>query len=471
MEIIDLRWLALLFIVIAFGELLVCPESCSRERQRDCEEASLHFYWAARKAVVVAPTFSGESSDLVRAGILITRYLVHQSRISESWLTGSFAVRMAQAQGMHIDGANWQLPRKVLEKRRRLWATLYNLDRTICLALGRPYTIHEKHCTEVTVPNIWVDLMTSDEAKAAQPQDVLDPTPGIYYQFHQPLSKILGQIHDECFGVSQPNTSHVSYDKILAFDKDILAWKDTLPPYFRLENPDVSMDELRPYLYWQRLYLHSAYHFARITLHRKYVFLPSVTDRFRYSREACISSACADLGMKLQIHRPTMADTLKFHLSTSKFFSSALVLSIMAVRDPLSRTTEAIMGDLKAYCDKQKADSWVNDFELAEIKVVELCIANVSRSRRESRAQVRPELLDGPSESHRQVQHTDGRHQEWPAQANTLAMPDYNMEEFVSQITSGAGIDSGSDFGRDLLDLWFGPGQNFLDFSDTQPFQ
>jgi hypothetical protein len=58
--------------------------------------------WAARRAIVIAPSFYGESSDLVRAGLLVTRYLLHTRKLTESWLTISFAMRMAQAQGMHV---------------------------------------------------------------------------------------------------------------------------------------------------------------------------------------------------------------------------------------------------------------------------------------------------------------------------------------------------------------------------------
>lgn len=77
MATVDLRWLSLLFIILAFSEFLDCPQSCSLETQQDREESSLHFYWAARKCVVIALTFSGESADLVRAGILNTRYLIY----------------------------------------------------------------------------------------------------------------------------------------------------------------------------------------------------------------------------------------------------------------------------------------------------------------------------------------------------------------------------------------------------------
>lgn len=57
---VDLRWLSLLFVVLAFAELLDCPQDASLDTQRDREETSVHYFWASRKAIVIAPTFSGE---------------------------------------------------------------------------------------------------------------------------------------------------------------------------------------------------------------------------------------------------------------------------------------------------------------------------------------------------------------------------------------------------------------------------
>jgi hypothetical protein len=47
------------------------------------EEASRSWYWASRRAIVGAPTFYGESLDIVRAGSLVTWYLVINRRAPE----------------------------------------------------------------------------------------------------------------------------------------------------------------------------------------------------------------------------------------------------------------------------------------------------------------------------------------------------------------------------------------------------
>ena len=64
--------------------------------------------------------------------------------------------------------------------------------------------------------------------------------------------------------------------------------------------------------------------------------------------------------------------------------SSGLVLGVLVVRDPLSARAALILEDLTAYYGKQNSDPWANEFALAEVRVIELCISSARRSRQES---------------------------------------------------------------------------------------
>lgn len=457
---VDLRWLALLFMVLAFAELLDCPMDASTEIQRRSEETSVQFFWASRKAIVLAPTISGESPDLVRAGILVSRYLLYFGRKTESWLTSSFAIRMAQAQGMHLDGESWGLPPKVLETRRRLWCTLSSLDRSFSLATGRPYTVNDKHCMQMKISNIWLDDKSDGDVAHTLEKPVSDPTPAIYYHYQQQMSAILGNIQDECFSIIPTTTSYATYEKKLDFDKTLIAWADNLPSYFRLVDPDKSMDIDRSFLPWQRMYLHSSYHFARITLHRTYVLLESLTDRFEYSRHACISSACADLRMKLNFRPSSMAERLKAGIGMHSLFNSALILGIIAVKEPFATQTRAILEDLTAFCEKQRNDIWVNEFSLAEIKVVELCITSSKRSGRDCRDQ-HSRRRDGTSLA---------RDLGTATPISNLPVPHHGSDYPVRPLNPDLSTTNESRLGdhESWLDNWFGPMRNFPDPIDFQ---
>ncbi|KKY37838.1 putative transcription zf-fungal binuclear cluster type [Diaporthe ampelina] len=416
---IDLRWLALLFIVMAYGVLLDCPKPRNKEAQREVHETSQRFYWAARRAIVIAPTFYGESTDLVRAGVLVTRYLIYTRRVPESWLTTSFAMRMAQAQGMHIDGERWRLPRKETETRRRLWSNLYMLDKTIALALGRPFAIVDQQCFVKQASNVWLDELDDQEAAAVPEAALSEPTASVFSRLAHELAAVVGKIQERCFGLFT-----VSYETVLALDKEIESWRSRLPPYFELDDPDTSKDQRLPFLPWQRLHLHSMYHFARVTLHRPFLLRQSITNRYKYSHDICIASACADLDMGLKLFSQPLNDRLKWSLGPHNLFNSALVLGIIAVRDPHSRRSQAILEDLAAYCEMQRNDVWLNEFALAEVKIVELCVKKARQSQPAAPNQMLPLALADPPE--RPVQ-SAGRTNVMPTQPQLLVeSPDFD---------------------------------------------
>ncbi|OLN97080.1 putative transcriptional regulatory protein C1F7.11c 2 [Colletotrichum chlorophyti] len=396
---IDLRWLALLFIVMAYGVLLDCPKPRNKEVQREVHETSQRFYWAARRAIVIAPTFYGESTDLVRAGVLVTRYLIYTRRVPESWLTTSFAMRMAQAQGMHIDGERWRLPRKETETRRRLWSNLYMLDKTIALALGRPFAIVDQQCLVKQASNVWLDDLDDEEAANVQEAPLSRPTASVFSRLAHELAVVVGKIQERCFGLFT-----VSYETVLTLDQEIEIWRSRLPPYFELEDPDTSKDETLPFLPWQRLHLHSMYHFARVTLHRPFLLRQSITNRYKHSHDVCIASACADLEMGLKLFNQPLNDRLKWSLGPHNLFNSALVLGIIAVRDPHSRRSQAILEDLAAYCEMQRNDVWLNEFALAEVKIVELCVKKARQSQRPPASALVPLALASASPGIRPLQ-------------------------------------------------------------------
>ncbi|KAH0292678.1 hypothetical protein KCU62_g1960, partial [Aureobasidium sp. EXF-3399] len=192
------------------------------------------------------------------------------------------------------------------------------------------------------------------------------------------------------FSVASATDSSASYDEVMQIEDLLQLWKDTLPSYFSLD-ADLRMDHQYSYLRWHRHYLHTAFHFARITLHRAFLFRSSITDRFRRSRDACISSACADLQIKLSLHNPTTSERIKADLGTQQLSNSALILGVIAVQSPQAPQTEGILNDLQSYCYQQHHDPWANEFGLAEARVVELCIARTLQARQSSaNSQVNP---------------------------------------------------------------------------------
>ncbi|KAL7412058.1 fungal-specific transcription factor domain-containing protein [Mrakia frigida] len=369
---IDMRWLALLFIVLAYGCLLGWTEDEGAEGIRDRDEGAKTWYWAARRAIMSSPTFHGESLDIVRATILVTFYLVNQRRAPEAWLLISYAARFAQAQGLHIDGSRWNLSLREAEIRRRLWAQLYCLDRSISLFLGRPLSIQNDQSMVVAPANIHDSELDAPPSPA---RPLSSPTKSTFLILHKSLSSIIGSMQNLCFGIQPTSFRHV-----LQSDAAMVSWSQDLPPHFRFDEPDTSLDVQLPWLVSQRISLHSKFHLSRLSLHRPFLLRAIVAEEFSASRDACVASAFGDMSLRLQ-----MSDAhpiTRFHwMVVSGGFNAASIMGIVLIRDPWGPLSERILRELKQYLAIQRDTVRREHFLDAEIRVIEMCLLKAERAR------------------------------------------------------------------------------------------
>lgn len=73
----------------------------------------------------------------------------------------------------------------------------------------------------------------------------------------------MGRIAYHTFSIQLPD-----YSTVINLDKELLAWRETLPTFLSVTNPDTSLDAAHPYLFVQRHLLAGEWYYARITLNR-----------------------------------------------------------------------------------------------------------------------------------------------------------------------------------------------------------
>jgi hypothetical protein len=112
----------------------------------------------------------------------------------------------------------------------------------------------------------------------------------------------MGRIAYHTFAIQLPD-----YSTVLNLDRELLAWRDALPAFFAIANPDTSLDAEHPYLFVQRHLLACEWFYTRITLNRWVTQVSSADSRpyllrrkpqdgrYSYSKNAAIESATADL--------------------------------------------------------------------------------------------------------------------------------------------------------------------------------
>jgi hypothetical protein len=73
----------------------------------------------------------------------------------------------------------------------------------------------------------------------------------------------MGRIAFHTFAIRLPE-----YSTVLNLDGELLAWRESLPGFFNMTEPDRSFDKEHPYLFVQRHLLACEWYYTRITLNR-----------------------------------------------------------------------------------------------------------------------------------------------------------------------------------------------------------
>ncbi|WVR08046.1 hypothetical protein IAU60_005091 [Kwoniella sp. DSM 27419] len=279
-----LKWLPLMFIVLAIATLSAPHELVPRDDQLGW---SRRFYGSARSGLEYAKALQRDNLDVLFAGLLASRYMLLTRRPAE----GSTPLTTAFQVGLYRDGTVLNMTdKREIEIRRRAWSMLYHLDRTISLLVGRPASISDAH-TDTLIPANLDDeeVESGDFDPAGHP--LTKPTQYTYVIVRHKLAEIMGRIGYHTFTIQLPD-----YATVLNLDRELLTWRDALPPFFSMSNPDTSLDKTHPYLFVQRHLLACEWFYTRITLNRPYLLRRKPQDsRYAYSKNAAIESARADL--------------------------------------------------------------------------------------------------------------------------------------------------------------------------------
>jgi len=134
-------WAAMFLAVLAVGRLFT-PDD---EHLRGFTAGSL--LETARS--LIDPWNNNYTLDDARALVLMTIALNEMNLKSAAWSWLGHAVRVAQDLGLHSELGPWAVIEG--EMRRRTWWTVYILDRTLALELGRPTMIDDADC-DVSLP-------------------------------------------------------------------------------------------------------------------------------------------------------------------------------------------------------------------------------------------------------------------------------------------------------------------------------
>ncbi|KAJ5928721.1 hypothetical protein N7466_007677 [Penicillium verhagenii] len=202
--------------------------------------------------------------------------------------------RLAQRMGYHRDASHFpDITPYQGEMRRRVWATVTNLDVMLSLSVGLPRLLREFQSDTAPPRNLLDSDFDEDTTELPPSRPITYSTPCQWLVAKTKLTTMLGIITDFSTSIRRPN-----YAEVMRLDKLLL---DTYleNPEFLLERPLNQSLMDTPETILHRIQLVTLLAKARCVLHYRYLAASRSDERYSYSRSTCIGAALKIL----QYHR------------------------------------------------------------------------------------------------------------------------------------------------------------------------
>ncbi|KAJ5923432.1 hypothetical protein N7454_008677 [Penicillium verhagenii] len=202
--------------------------------------------------------------------------------------------RLAQRMGYHRDASHFpDITPYQGEMRRRVWATVTNLDVMLSLSVGLPRLLREFQSDTAPPRNLLDSDFDEDTTELPPSRPITYSTPCQWLVAKTKLTTMLGIITDFSTSIRRPN-----YAEVMRLDKLLLdTYLDN--PEFLLERPLNQSLMDTPETILHRIQLVTLLAKARCVLHYRYLAASRSDERYSYSRSTCIGAALKIL----QYHR------------------------------------------------------------------------------------------------------------------------------------------------------------------------
>ncbi|KAI1845907.1 hypothetical protein JX265_011197 [Neoarthrinium moseri] len=239
----DCSFVCLAHAAFALGSqwtTLAKPDGSRSNLNTDDSDPGRIFYNQARSLIPDVIDFPGLRS--VQAPFVLGVYLLPASAIGSSYIYLGLALRKALAMDLHLNTDELNLSEEEKEIRRRVWWSIYSLERSSTVKLNRPRSIN-------------TSIITVSLPKPCPPLDNIQRFNNIE---HQIADARLMMILDK---VAEPLEWSATQSLPIQLESDLKAWKRSLPASLKLQN----MLPQSP-CYRATFHLYSNYYFSWIAM-------------------------------------------------------------------------------------------------------------------------------------------------------------------------------------------------------------
>ncbi|KAL1302497.1 hypothetical protein AAFC00_002887 [Neodothiora populina] len=338
-------------------------------------ELSISYRRTTAQCLVLADT-SVPMAQMLEALLLHLQAEYSRSRDAETGvlMISCICVRMAMRMGYHRDPRPYPtITPFQAEMRRRVWSFVRQADIMFSFQFGLPSMIRSDHVDTEMPRNLYDDELHEDMTELPPSRTDSEITPMSYMIAKARLAFLFGKIVDRTQSIHMPP----SYDEVMKLDAELREAHESTPQHLKLRTiQESSRDPAN--LVMERFGLELIYLKSQVMLHRRFIARGRDTQRYAYSRRACI-----DASMEMLAHQSTLHHEAQpgGRLRSVKWFISSLtthdfLLAAMVVCLDLYHTSEVERLGRKSSTGSSpmSSDVWAQDLKPQMMNALNHCI-------------------------------------------------------------------------------------------------
>jgi hypothetical protein len=274
------------------------------------------------------------------------------------WILMGTTVQIAMQMGYHRDPRHFkEMSPFTAEMRRRVWATIAEMDLGISAQMGLPRLIKQWQTDTQAPSNLQDSDFNKSTVEMPPPRPHTDLTPMLYRLVKAKLMTVVGNIWDFLADVRP-----YPYTEVQKMDNKLDEARSSIPDGLRWHSIARCITD-SPQRIMQKVVLETLFHRAKIVLHRKYMFSPPESAD---SKRTVLQSALKLLDYQHMLQEETQPFCQLYHerwrVSSLVNHDFLLATSILCYylrhareesqqSDELLTTNEAILGSLRRSYD------------------------------------------------------------------------------------------------------------------------
>ncbi len=301
------------------------------------------------------------AGEYTNAGLYVLETVIHSVYIElgmrgdadkDVWFLFALELNLAMRMGYHRDPCHFPgISPLQGEMRRRLWATVLQGDILVSSQMGMPRMICDWKYDTAEPRNLNDGDLSEHTAELPPPRPETELTPVLGIIARRRMFVALGAVSDVTAAV-QP----CSYAEIMRVDGVLQDAAANIPPPLKPKPMASSMTD-PPEVIMARLFLAHLFYKGQIMLHRRFLYMGSVSpdeDAYAYSRKACLDAALGALEIQDILDEETcpggQLHMMRWRVSSimnHTFLTATMVLCSMLSRGQTLQREEEILRALR----------------------------------------------------------------------------------------------------------------------------